>query len=403
MHAQSLVFDLAEDRSDFSAVELEFKSIGFEPNLIFAFYACQIDAEALRQTVLNAFPNAVLIGGSSAGGVVGADFSSHQHAIGFLLIEDAAGEYGVGIAALGDDASAAAEQALNDALANSGNQGELPELIWIYQAPGQEEAVISGLRRVVGDRCPIVGGSAADEDVSGQWSQISSLSTMTTGVVVCTLFPSAQIGHAFQGGYEPNGHTGRVTRIDGGRVTRVDGDVRSRVILEIDNQPAARVYNSWTGGAISQSLDHGGSVLAATNMRPLSVLAGRNNGVEQYLLVHPQTVRQDGALTTFAEVAEGCEVYCMQGDPDQLIMRAGRVARQAKLHIAQSQPLAALVVFCGGCRLALKERMGDISTNLHDQLGDVPVLTCFTFGEQGPMLGQNKHGNLMISTIVMGS
>jgi hypothetical protein len=33
---------------------------------------------------------------------------------------------------------------------------------------------------------------------------------------------------------------------------------------------------------------------------------------------------------------------------------------------------------------------------------DTPFLTCFTFGEQGNLLGRSQHGNLMISAIAFG-
>ena len=72
--------------------------------------------------------------------------------------------------------------------------------------------MIEGLRRVVGDRCPIIGGSAADNAVAGKWRQIGPDGPMNDGLVVGVVFSSGGIGFAFQGGYEPSGHNGVVTR-----------------------------------------------------------------------------------------------------------------------------------------------------------------------------------------------
>src|SRR3546814_15327723 len=72
--------------------------------------------------------------------------------IGMLLIEDDKGSYGAAARKLGDDPAAAAQAALNGALEAADSPGELPELVWIYQAPGQEEQVVEALRRVVGDQ-----------------------------------------------------------------------------------------------------------------------------------------------------------------------------------------------------------------------------------------------------------
>ena len=85
------------------------------------------------------------------------------------MIEDADGDYGAAAARLGGDPEAAAMQALRAALESCDCVGQLPDLIWVYQSPGHEEAVMQGLRRIVGDRCPIVGGSSADDAVAGQW------------------------------------------------------------------------------------------------------------------------------------------------------------------------------------------------------------------------------------------
>src|SRR3546814_3501620 len=59
---------------------------------------------------------------------------------------------------------------------------------------GQEEQVVEGLRRVVGDRCPIIGGSSADDDVVGLWRRLGPDGPMEDGIVVGVLFSSGGIG-----------------------------------------------------------------------------------------------------------------------------------------------------------------------------------------------------------------
>ncbi len=53
--------------------------------------------------------------------------------------------------------------------------------------------------------------------------------------------------------------------------------------------------------------------------------------------------------------------------------------------------------------MAVNEHIADLSDCLKTELHDTPTMVCFTFGEQGPVLGVNKHGNLMISAIVFGA
>jgi hypothetical protein len=374
------------------------------PRMVFVFYGCEHDDAELHRHFRSRYPEAALLGGTSSGGVMTHRGVLDRHAVGVMLIEDEAGEFGVAAAPMGDDAAATAQQLLLQALAEAGCSGELPELVWIYQAPGREEAVVEGLRRVVGDRCPIVGGSSADDDVSGRWRQLGPDGPMQDGLVVGVLMPSSPIGCGFQGGYEPTGPSGVVTGI-GYRTSGHSGVVTAtsgREIVSIDDQPAAEVYNRWTGGRITEQVANGGSVLAETTMCPIATDAGLIKGVSQFLLVHPEAVGEGGTLSTFCNLEVGSRIHAMTGDKARLVERAGRVAAQAlgTLPSGHRGPAGALVVYCGGCRLAVGDEVAKVSTAVAASLGEAPFIGCFTFGEQGQLLDRNVHGNLMISAVV---
>lgn len=377
-----------------------------EANIVFMFYGCEHDEQALYDWASSSFTDATLIGGSSSGGLITDKGYVDQQGVGLLLVDDADGDYGVAAGPLGDDAAQAAENLLQQALDNCGCAGQLPELIWVYQAPGREEDVICGLRRIVGDNCPIVGGSSADNDVSGQWSQLGPGGPLADGLVLAVLFPSTPLGCAFQGGYEPVGPNGIVTGIgyqpagDSGVVTGSSG----REILSIDDKPAAEVYNEWVDDLIGQRMRDGGSVLADTTMFPLATDAGKLDGVSHYHLIHPESIGKAGSLRTFCNLEVGARVYAMKGETQRLINRAGRVAEQARKSVEASGKTVAggLVVYCGGCKIAVGEGIGKVPEAVAAGLGDVPFIVCFTFGEQGRLIDRNVHGNLMISTVAFG-
>ncbi len=380
---------------------------GRNSQLAFVFYGSEHDADLARSNFNEMLPGAAILGGSSHCGIMDNYGVRGSTSLGVFLIEDDTGDYGVGAAEFGDDPAGAAEVALTQALTRADCLDQLPELIWVYQAPGFEEQVLEGLNRIVGERCPIVGGSSADDSVEGKWSQFDNKIVMQNGVVVAVLFPSTSIGFAYQGGYEPNGNVGRVTRIEEqnrgkvGRITLVEGEeTYGRTILEINNRPAAEVYNEWTGGAISEKLETGGVILSETNLAPIAVHTGQADGIDQYLLIHPETVRPDGALTTFANIDLDAELYCMRGNPNQIVERSGRVVKLAKDQLYGATPAGALMVFCGGCRMAVGDHLSMAPEIIREWTGNAPLLSCFTFGEQGPMMGKNSHGNLMISAIV---
>lgn len=372
-------------------------------SLLCIFYDSTHNDLLIHQFLTERFPNTPMLGGTSCEGVMSEAGLAGEGSIGLLLIDDEAGDYGTAAVHLNDDPAACAEQALHQALENADCEGELPELIWIYQAPGQEEAVIQGLRRVVGDRCPIIGGSSADNDVGGDWRQIGPEGAMRDGLVVSVLFSSKGIGFAFQGGYEPGNESGIATtvRTEVPRNESNDGKPRGREIVSIDGEPAAAVYNRWVGGALSSKLKTGGNILKETTMFPLAIDAGDIKGMTNYLLIHPDRILSDGALSTFAEIEEGTRLFSMRGSKTRLVERAGKVADAAAATLnGGSENLAGgLIVYCAGCMLAVDEDMPNVATAVSQSFKGRPFLGCFTFGEQGAMLDHNVHGNLMISAI----
>lgn len=388
------------------AIARKVNARGAAADCIFAFYGCDHDDELLRTFLHGRFPQASYVGGTSCNGVMTEEGILGPDSIGLLLVDDPDGDYGTAAAPLGDDPAATAEAVLHAALADAGCPGQLPELVWVFQAPGHEEEVIEGLRRVVGDRCPIIGGSTADNDVSGRWRQIAPDGVYADGVAVGVLFSSGGIGFSFQGGYEPAGPSGVVTRVafdavgQSGIVTKSQG----RKILAIDGEPAAAVYDSWIGNRLGDRVRDGGSILRNTTMCPLAIDVGQVDGIQNYLLIHPEAVLPDGGIRLFAAVDEGTRIYSMRGDEARLIERAGRVARQAAAGLSDgSESLAGgLVVYCAGCMLAVDERMPEVARGVAEGLSGMPFLGCFTFGEQGYVVDRNMHGNLMISAVAFG-
>lgn len=312
-------------------------------------------------------------------------------AVGAFAIWDAAGGYGTASGDLGSDAAAAAGRATLAALAAAGREGEIPDLVWLTVAPGREEQVIEGIRAVIGADAIIVGGSAADNDVSGQWAQFGPQGTHQDGVVVSVLFPSTPFASSYQGGYAPTGTSGLVTRADGRR------------LYEIDHQPAAEVYHRWTEGAVPMAEEASLSILGRATLWPLGRVTQHVAGVPFHLIALPTVAYRDGSLGLFAAVSTGDRLWQMRGSADSLVARGARVAEQACNGIA-GPPAGALVIYCGACMQSLRDRMDEVHQGIDAALGHVPWMGVFTFGEQGvPMGGRAKHGNLMISCTTFGA
>lgn len=358
------------------------------------------DFVALHQSVTNArepLPAVfgavrALHGATSCLGVMNQDGPFVQDGLGAFAIWDADGDFGTALRTLGDDSRAAARAATEAALLSADRPGEAPDIIWLSCSPGTEEAILAGIEDVVGANVPILGGSAADNTVEGHWQVFNQTEAEGNGVIVSVLFPSKPISFAYHNGYAPTEQSGVVTKADG------------RLLQEIDGRPAAEVYRAWTGNRlIPDTVSARTAILSESTLSPLGRHLDDVGGVPFYLLLHPAGVLPDGSLELFADVAAGETLTLMQGAPAQLTQRAGKVAALAAQtgHLRPEEIAGALMVYCGGCMLAVQDKLNDVSDGVVDALPGVPFLGVYTFGEQGMVMGgRNRHGNLMISAIV---
>jgi len=372
----------------------EFRQSGVEnPRFLAIHFGVGMDAAQLQAAAARRFPAAALHGGSSCLGIMtqqGVGIST-GNTVGVFAIEDADGSYGTASAALGDDARQAARAAVVAALEAAGRTGEIPDLVWLSVAPGREEQVLDGLRDVVGQQTLIVGGSAADNDVSGKWAVFGPSDCHSDGLVVSVLFTAAPVTSVYQSSYTPAGPSGQVTRVEG------------RTLIEIDGRPASEVYHEWTGGVIPQPDQVPVSILAQATRWPLGRVTRHFAGIPFHVLAHPAQALPCGGLELFADLKQGDTLWQMWGSDDNLVARAGRVAQQARSDSGQTIS-GALVIYCGGCLMAVRDRIEEVHAGLMASLDTVPWIGIFTFGEQGaPPGGQSEHGNLMISCTVFSA
>jgi len=360
--------------------------------MIFVFYNANFEARLIHAYLRRRFPFATIIGGSTYKSLIVNGEIVEGNAIGILILDDAEGDYGVALGPLGHAPAQTAQHLLHTALERANCAGQIPELIWIYQAPGCEEEVIAGLRNVIGERCPILGGSAADDDIDGHWSQMGPDGVQQNGLAIAVLFPSGGIGFALQSGCEPAGPHGVVTLTQGNQ------------IVTIDDLPAAEVYNRWEKNRFDRWMEHGGVIAAATVLSPLGIRIGSIDQVPHYQLLHPHTITPTGALRFFTSVPEGTTIYAMRGSETRVIQRTRRIALQARTDLPHGSGMLAggLVTACCGFRMAMEKHIHVMASEINSCFSSAPFLGSFTFGEQGYLLDRNMHGNLMISAIAFG-
>ncbi len=366
-----------------------------KPRLVLVASTVGYDLDAVHAALVATLGDVPFMGGTSCGGVMTDEgfFGEDGRALALFVIEDDRGDYGIGHAPLGQTPREAAKRAVLEALTDAGCEDQLPAAVWMITSPGGEEAVVQGIADAIGDDVPLVGGSAADNTIGGNWRQFVPTGVLENHVCVAVLFPDGGVHTNFHSGYDPTPHRGVITRAAG------------RTVFEIDGSPAARVYNGWLGGALDPVLAAGGGeLLARTNLHPLGRFLREVKGVPYYLLSHPERANADGSMHLFTDVQAGDQLVCMTGTVVNLVDRAANVVRWALTNagITAAEAKGALIIFCGGCFLTVREQIAHVHDNVKRALEGVPFMTMFTFGEQGRIADVgNRHGNLMISTLVI--
>lgn len=373
---------------------------GKTPDWVLVTSTIAYDAHTLYEAwQANEYPSHRLHGLSSSRGVMterGHHGGDERRALALWGVSDEEGAFGIGAASLSaptpQTPQEAAHAALDQALTRAGRPGQVPQAVWVSTVPGIEEEVLKGIEAYLGDQVLIMGGSAADDDVSGRWQLWSSDGVQAHDVILSVLFPSGEVYVGFQSGYEPTEHHGVVTKAQGRR------------LIEIDHEPAAQVYNRWSEGAlIADMLEAGGNVMAQTSMHPIGRPVNQLHGITYYQLSHPAHIGQDGSIDLFTEFEVDEQVFMMRGTRDSLVDRAGRIGSSLlQIHqLDEADVQGALVIYCAGCMMAIEDRMPSVVDGLSQALPSVPLLGAYTFGEQGCFLGgENRHANMMIAVML---
>ena len=264
----------------------------------------------------------------------------------------------------------------------------------LHATPGCEEELLAGIYEVLPTSVALIGGSAADQDLSGKWRVFSGAQSIANGAALGLFSWPGKVTCALRGGYLPTAKKAVVTRALG------------RVIYALDGEPAADVYDRWSGDALTQSISQQENLLAKTTYNPLGVVRARVHGTELFVLAHPErSVLPERGLALFAEIREGEEVTMMHASEKMLLSRSGWAANDAMRQVdLQPDALAgALLVYCGGCAMAIESRLPAMIQAMSQVLVDVPFVATYTFGEQGTLVSRKtEHGNLMSSVLLLG-
>jgi len=365
-----------------SAWNMMQEKLGGAPTFALVFCHCGVDREAVSSTLQTAAGACFVVGGSSPQGVLTKCGLSQVSILGTRGLTNRCG-----IGAVADATGASARRA-GAAAAREATQGQVPDIIVMWVAPGYEEDVLNGIYDVCG-RVSIFGGTIGDASLTrfseeAGWQLYGTMAhwgAHSQGVVVAALW-------LFQDSHATTflSHCFSLTQ-NKGKITKASG----RYLHEIDHQKAANVINDWMGGALHDRLT-GGSIFRDAAFYPLAV--GHKG---------------DPRLVQMMSTTESGQIYCQSnvgcGDVRLLHLKATDfigcmiAASKAAVEKAQFTVQGALITVTAAVPCVVED-FQLLVDSMHSVLPD--WLCFFTLGEQGMLDETACHRNFCINLALFG-
>ena len=349
--------------------------------LALVYGSADYDLKAMLAGVASEMPGVPLIGNTSFTGVITPKgYISGEHGfLGVMAMADEDLSVGVAGAPRGSDPRTTGAELAHAAMKSAGKV-TAPDYFYMVASPAEEEYYLKGITEVIG-RVPFFGGSAADNEIAGDWSIYTSDALFPDGCAVAFFYTDGAFANEYTGAYHETDDVGIVTEMDG-----------DRRIVSIDGVPALQKYALWRGMDVSSL--KGANLLASSVVSPLGV---KDRLGDLVAIRHPMNGNDDGSINVGNKIAEKTAVIRMEATVDELIGSAGAALDTLNAKLPE-KPAGYFLVHCGGRRAGIGGRIEEVADLLVRKADGVPLLCEFTFGEYGFVDdGRNTCGGLMLS------
>ena len=370
-----------ESTKDFSNVKL---------NFLYTSEKCDIKKVIKGIRDVTSSP---IIGCTSNQGIIVPDgyITSENGFAGMLSLNDQNLTVGVAIHEAGKDARAIGRKVAIAAVEDAGTT-RAPAYFYMVASPKEEEEYLMGIQDVIG-RVPVFGGSAADDNVEGNWKIICNDKVIDDGVAVAFIYTDNEILTSFTGAYRETGNMGLVT-----------GVKDNRTLVTIDGISALKKYAHWINSSPSSLI--GKDLLMTSVTKPLGV---KDPLGSLTVIRHPMFGDDMGTKTTADDtiklgnkIVEGTAIIQLEATPDELVNSTGDTLRDLRKKM-YSEPAAYVLIHCGGRKLEIGDRIDEVHKQLVREAKGIPFITAFTFGEYGyEEHSSNICGGLMLSFTAIG-
>lgn len=349
-------------KSDVASEMAKLKAI--EPQLVFAFGTHEAFGEGgLAQDVSNHFPNAIVIGCSTAGEI--ANSGVHDN----TLIVTASHFAKPAFQAVSTEINSMDDT--QEAGRRFAKQLEKKDLRSIFiLGRGLEingSALIEGIRETIGSEVIITGGLAGD---AGRFKQTFTLlngRVADNQIVGFGIYgDDIQVNYGSLGGWEQFGPIRKVTKS------------KANVLYELDGKPALEIYKKYLG-------DKAKDLPASALLFPFSLL--KDNQDSSGLVRTILAVNEDDQSVTFAgDIPVNGLVRLMHTSNDGLVSGAKGAAELTMKRERMEEGLG-ILVSCVGRKLVLGTDVDEELDAVRDVFGQSTVTGFYSYGEISPQEG----------------
>ena len=351
-----------------------------ETKLALIFNTVKYDTKKLLDGAKEVLGTAPILGCTSSGGILTQDgyITAEDGAAACMCIGDNETAVGTAVVERKKSAKDAAKDAVKKAMNKVGTK-EVPASVLMFATPGYEEEYIEGIEEVLG-KVLIYGGTAADDDLSGNWKVYNEEKVVTDGVGIALFYTNKKLSNVFDGKYHETTNVGVITSITG-----------KRELDEINGIKALKQYAEWTG--LKSKDVKGEKLLQSSILKPLAV---KMPDGKYTLIRHPMNGNTDNTINIGNDAAINTAVVQMEATADELVMAPKHILKELK---ETEKTSAGYIMFhCGGRKMAIEGRIDEMYRKFKEEAKDTPFIAPFTFGEYG----QSLCGGLMVSIVSLG-
>ena len=334
-----------------------------------------------------------LIGCTSSNGIIVPEgvITSPEGYAGMLVLDDEKLTIGLACHEAGNNPRVIGRKVAIQAVENA-KTTRAPAYFYMVASPKEEEEYLMGIQDVIG-RVPMFGGSAADDNVEGNWKIICNDKVFSDGVAVAFFYTDNEINTCFQSNYKETNNVGLITEVED-----------NRTLVSIDDMSALKKYAHWIGANTKDLI--GDNLLLASITKPLGIKDPLGNLT---IVRHPMFGDDMGTKSTIDDairlgnkVVKQTAILQLEATEEELINAPAETIARLRNKMYNS-PAAYLLMHSAGRRIYLKEHIEEIYEKVLKETKGVPFIMPFTFGEYGyEEHSSNICGGLMLSFTAIG-